>query len=73
MHPTVQAAAEQACGAQLVLAPGLQVPAPSHFETPSRVEVPAVQAAAAQVVPEGYLAQWPDPSQVPLVPQLAAP
>lgn len=47
----MQAPAEQACGVQSDDAPGTQVPAPSHLEVPTSVAVPAVQVAAAQVVP----------------------
>jgi hypothetical protein len=53
VHPLVQAAFAQAWGAQLVVELGTHLPAPSHFETPTKVAVPVMQAAAAQVVPDG--------------------
>ena len=53
VHPLVHAAFTQAWGAQVVLELGTHLPLPSHFETPTSVAVPAVQAAAAQVVPNG--------------------
>jgi hypothetical protein len=69
----VQAAPAQAWGAQSVMAPGAQVPAPSHLDVPTKVAVAGRQAAAAQIVPAGYFAQCPAPSQEPFVPQLALP
>jgi hypothetical protein len=50
-QPAVHAAPEQAWGVQSKDAPATQAPAPSHFEVPTRVAVPGVQAAVAQVVP----------------------
>src|SRR5579871_1607264 len=44
-----------------------QFPAPS--QAPTGVSVEAVQAAAPQLVPTAMFAQWPVPSQVPLLPQ----
>jgi hypothetical protein len=49
---------------------GVQWPALSQVAAALRV-VP-LHAAGAQEVPTGYLAQWPAPSQRPVVPQLAA-
>jgi len=54
LHPTVHAALTQACGVQSVVAPATHLPAPSHVEVPTRMEVlPDLQALAAQVVPAG--------------------
>lgn len=72
-QPLVHAPLVHACGVQSVGAPGAHVPAPSHLDVATRVAVPGMQAPAAQIVPAGYLAQLPAPSQVPFVPQLALP
>jgi hypothetical protein len=53
VHPAVQAAFTQACGEQSVVGPATQLPPPSHFEVPTRIDVfaPGLQAVAAQIVP----------------------
>jgi hypothetical protein len=58
----VQTAPTQACGVQSVVPPATQVPVPSHFEAPTSVAVPGVQAAAGpQLVPDATGAQTPVP------------
>jgi hypothetical protein len=52
-QPLVQAALAHACGVQSVVAPGTHCPALLHLDVATRVAVPGVQAAGAQVVPAG--------------------
>jgi hypothetical protein len=47
----VHAALAQAWGVQSLVDPGTQFPLPSHFDAPTRMALPPMQAAAAQVVP----------------------
>ena len=61
-----------AYGAQAVVAPATQAPAPLHFDAAVSIEVVASQVAAPHVVPAAMKAHEPLPSQVPSVPQLAA-
>ena len=54
LQPTAQAALTQAWGLQSVVAPATHLPAPLHFEVPTRIEVlPCRQAVGAQMVPAG--------------------
>jgi hypothetical protein len=64
--PVPQAYALQPCGA-----PGLHVPAPSHF--PAGVSVAPVQVLVPQDVPAAYIRQAPLPSQNPSPMQVADP
>jgi len=62
-----------AYGAQLVVAPATQAPAPLHFDAAVSIEVVASHVAAApHAVPAAMKAHAPLPSQVPSVPQVAA-
>jgi hypothetical protein len=58
-------------GAQVWLAGAEQVPVPS--QRPAKVSVEPVQPAVWQATPAGYFSHTPVPSQVPSVPQVAAP
>jgi hypothetical protein len=70
VQPVLQAALTQANGEQSVIEAGVQCPALSQVAAAFRIA--ALHVAGAQGVSTGYLAQWPAPSQRPVVPQLWA-
>jgi hypothetical protein len=61
----------QVKGAQVKVAPGTQVPAPSQVE--ASLFKPSAQVCGAQMVVGPYLRQAPAPLQVPSLPQLPGP
>jgi hypothetical protein len=67
----LHAVAAQAYGAQLVVVPGLQVPAPSQLDAAVSIDVAAAHEAGAHGVPMASSSHDPAPSQVPSVPHVA--